>query len=101
MGMLRFSRRAEADLIEIGAYTLQRWGEAQAIHYLAELESCCRRMVENPLLGRSCDEIRAGLRRMEQGRHVIFYRLRGKGILVSRILHRSMMPGRHEMPEEK
>jgi plasmid stabilization system protein ParE len=37
----------------------------------------------------------AGLRRMEIGRHVVFYREDTEGILISRILHRRMLPERH------
>jgi plasmid stabilization system protein ParE len=43
---LSFSQRAEADLLEIGAYTLQTWGADQTIRYLDQLESCCRRLAE-------------------------------------------------------
>ncbi len=37
---------------------------------------------------------------MEQGSHVIFYRQRSGGILISRVLHRSMLPERHTMDDE-
>jgi plasmid stabilization system protein ParE len=36
-----FSRRAEADLLEIGSYTLQTWGIDQTIRYIDQLEACC------------------------------------------------------------
>jgi toxin ParE1/3/4 len=96
----RFSRRAEADLLGIGAHTLRTWGEDQAIRYLDDLEVCCQMLAENPTLGRACDEVRPGLRRMERGRHVIFYREEGGGILVSRILHQRMLPERHAIEEQ-
>jgi plasmid stabilization system protein ParE len=44
----RFSQRAEADLMAIGAYTVDRWGAEQAVRYLDSLERCCRRLAENP-----------------------------------------------------
>jgi antitoxin ParD1/3/4 len=45
------------------------------------------------MLGRPCDDIRPGLRRMEHGKHVVFYRLQKPGgILVVRILHQRMLP---------
>jgi toxin ParE1/3/4 len=105
VAVVRFSRRAEDDLLTIGAYALRIWGEAQADRYLNGLEACCKRLAESPLLGRICDEIypdlqRPGLRRMEQGRHVVFYRQQGAGIFVSRILHRSMLPGKHGVRNE-
>lgn len=92
MSAFRFSHRAEADLLGIARYTLRRWGEEQTIHYLNDLESCCQTLAENPTLGRSCDQIRPGLRRMERGRHVVFYRQEVWGVLISRILHQRMLP---------
>jgi toxin ParE1/3/4 len=96
----RFSQRAEADLLEIGAYTLGRWGEGQTLRYIDDLEACCRMLAANPALGRAADDIRPGLRRMECGRHVVFYRQGAGGILVSRILHQRMLPGRRAMEDE-
>jgi toxin ParE1/3/4 len=97
----RFSRLAEADLLSIGDYTIRTWGEAQADRYIAELEDCCRRLAGNPGLGRSCDHIRPGLRRMECGRHVVFYRQEAGGILIVRLLHRSMLPERHSIEDQE
>lgn len=94
MAKFRFSRRAKADLRGIGAYTLRTWGEDQTIRYIDDIEECCRMLAGNPKLGRACDDVGRGIRRMERGRHVIFYREDAKGILVSRILHRSMLPER-------
>jgi toxin ParE1/3/4 len=97
----RFSRRAEADLLSIGRYTLSTWGHAQAVRYLDDLEACCRMLANNPALGRSCDEVRPGLRRIEHGKHVVFYRLRESGgILIVRILHQRMLPERHAIDDQ-
>ena len=99
MAAFRFTRRAEADLLSIGAYTLRTWGEDQTIRYLDDLEACCQMLADNPTLGRVCDEVRPGLRRMERGRHVVFYREDAGGILVSRILHQRMLPERHAIDD--
>ena len=100
MASFRFSQRAEADLLGIGAYTLRNWGEEQAVRYLGDLERCCQMLADNPGLGRNCDHVRPGLRRMETGRHVVFYREDARGILVSRILHERMLPERHAIDDE-
>jgi toxin ParE1/3/4 len=92
---VRYSVRAEADLLSIGEYTLRTWGAKQTEKYLTSLEDCCLRLAANPLLGRSCDEIRPGLRRMEDEKHVVLHRQIPKGIFVSRILHKSMLPELH------
>jgi len=90
----RFSRRAEADLKSIADYTLRKWGKSQAARYISELEVCCQRLAGNPALGRPCDYVRPGLRRLEHGKHVVFYRQERGGIMVSRILHQRMLPDR-------
>lgn len=100
MTAVRYSSGAEEDLENIVEYTLRTWGEAQVFRYLNAIEDCCERLAENPMLGRSCEEIRPGLRRMEEGRHVIFYRQRANGIRVSRILHQSMAPESRFMDDE-
>jgi toxin ParE1/3/4 len=87
---------AERDLNGIANYTRDRWGILQAIRYIVELRSLCQQLAEMPTLGRSCEAIRPGLRRMEGGKHVIFYRVSEDGITVSRILHQTMLPDLHE-----
>ncbi len=100
MARFRFSRRAEADLFNIGDYTFRTWGEAQADRYIGQLEDCCQLLADNPALGRQCDEIRPGLRRMEQAKHVVFYREEQGGVLISRILHRRMLPEHQAIDDE-
>jgi toxin ParE1/3/4 len=97
----RLSRLAESDLIDIAGYTLRTWGENQAASYIDDLEACCRRLADNPASGRPCDHVRPGLRRTEQGRHVIFFRREPRGILVSRILHERMLPDRHPIDDDE
>ena len=95
MPVFYLSKRAEADLLNIGAYSIRNWGRSQAALYLNDLEACCQRLADNPGLGRACDEIRPGLRRMEHGKHAVFYRVVPDGIVVSRILHERMLPRKH------
>ena len=97
MPNLRFSRRAERDLLSIGEFTVRTWGVAQADRYLRDLEECCRLLTDNPELGQSGDHVRPGLRFIEKGRHTIFYRQESSGIHVVRILHQRMLPERHDV----
>ena len=92
MARFRLTVRAEEDLLRIGAYTLDRWGALQAARYLDELEACCQQLGDAPSLGRRCDAIRPGLRRMEHGRHTLFYRAQPEGVAIIRILHQDMLP---------
>jgi toxin ParE1/3/4 len=100
MSTLRFSRNAKADLLSIGAFTIETWGAARAERYLDGLERCAKMLAANPLLGRSCDWIRPGLYRFEKGRHGLFCRREEDGILVSRILDQSMMPEQQSFQDE-
>jgi toxin ParE1/3/4 len=95
-----FSRLAEVDLYGIGIYTLRTWGEALTDRYIRKIEESCQLLAGNPGLGRPCDDIRPGLRRMEAGKHVVFYREQPGGILVSRILHQRMLPENQAIDDE-
>lgn len=79
---------------------MRTWGEEQAIRYIGDLEACCLMLADNPALGRSCDDVRPGLRRMESAQHVVFYRDAIAGILISRILHPRMLPERYAMDDD-
>jgi toxin ParE1/3/4 len=88
----RFSRLARLDLIEIADYTVDSWGLSQAERYLDGLDDCFKQLVQSPRLGRTCDQIRRGYRRIEQAKHVIIYRADADGVFICRILHQSMLP---------
>ena len=100
MAKLRFSSAAEADLVSITAYTLRTWGDDQTIRYLNQLEETCQILSGNPSLGRGCDHIYPKLRRLECGRHVVFYCQEAEGILILRILHQRMLPKRDDFDEK-
>jgi toxin ParE1/3/4 len=90
----RLGPKGTSDLAEIFDYTVDTWGEQQAEKYIEELEACFQLLADSPGLGRACDLIAPGIRRFEQGKHVIFYKPDRSGILVSRILHQRMLPAR-------
>jgi toxin ParE1/3/4 len=69
-------------------YSFRTWGEDRAFRYLDDLQACCEMRADNPALGRACDHVRPGLRRMESG------------ILISRILHYRMLPQNYVIDDE-
>lgn len=93
----RLSRLALADLNAISQYTVRQWGVEQAERYITELDKMLKLLAASPAIGRTCDRIRKGYRRMEHGRHIIFYRTRPRdaGIDVMRVLHERMLPAEH------
>jgi toxin ParE1/3/4 len=101
MAVCKFSERAESDLDGIAAQSIRDWGPARADRYLDDLNALCQDLANNPGLGHACDHVRPGLRRLEEGRHVIFYRRRDAGgIRVVRILHDRMRPELHVTDED-
>lgn len=82
--------RARDDLKAIWRFTFQRWGERQADLYLQQLDAGIRSLVEFPDIGASCDHIRAGYRKLQIHRHLIFYRRSEGRIEIVRVLHQAM-----------
>lgn len=90
MRQLELTRSALQDLRSIARHTQARWGVAQRNAYLRGIDQAFRSLAENPVLGRACDEIRSGYRKLTHGRHVIYYKAADHEVLVVRILHVSM-----------
>ena len=57
MARYRLSARAAADVTGIADYTIERSGIEQARRYRDGLEFCFESLAENPLLGRSAEEL--------------------------------------------
>lgn len=87
--------KARKDLKNIWLYTYENFGADQADKYFDELESGMETIRDNPLVGVSCDYIRAGYRQFKVNEHYIFYRIGKKTINVVRILHDTMQVKNH------
>lgn len=86
---------AERDLIDIYLHGAERYGIAQAERYAAALSAKIETAARNPSFGADYAFVLPGLRRYEAGSHALYYRPTETGILVLRILHNRMDPGRH------
>ncbi len=90
------SERARKDLIGIADYTEEKWSEEQAERYIRMLLKECGELAGKPLVGRSYDSVRPGLRGSACGKHVIFYRvLSHSKVRIVRVLHERMDFPRH------
>jgi len=78
--------RAADDLLEIWL-TLSSDGVRRADAYLDKIEQQLKRCAEHPRMGRSRDELAAGLRSLIVYPYVVFYRPIDEGIDVIRVLH--------------
>jgi toxin ParE1/3/4 len=94
-GRYVLSPAAQADLEQIWDYTFDRWGIDQAEHYLRELQLVIELVAANPGIGKMCEEIRPGYRKLAAGSHVLFYRMTADNVIdVQRVLHERMDPDR-------
>lgn len=89
MSSVRFTPAAQADLEGIWEYTVDVWGLAQAERYVDDIQAACEGLVRRDRIGRRV-EVREGYLKYPVGRHLVFYRMRGDGIEVVRVLHQRM-----------
>lgn len=95
MTKVELTHDAERDLIDIYLYGIERFGLAQAEFYAETLNAKIATAAENPSLGTGWSFVRHDLRRYRSVSHAIYYRPTAEGILMLRILHGRMDPGRH------
>lgn len=89
---LSLSDEAIEDFRDILSYTMQMWGEQQVDQYAAILDKALTAIQQNPLMGKAD---LPPYRHVSAGKHIVFYRLTGNKIQVSRILHSAMDFVRH------
>lgn len=87
---LALTPKAETDLRDIEAYTLEQWGVEQWIAYEAALDQAFLAIGENPALGRARDEIRPGYRAHAVRQHLIVYRITRQAVVVIGIISARM-----------
>lgn len=83
------SELAQQDIISIGDYTMDTWGQEQVSKYLSQLEQRFEWLAENQKTGKKREDVKEGYRSYPEGRHVIFYRIKEDGIEVISVLHES------------
>ena len=91
---LTFTPAALADIGAIWDYTAETWGMDQADRYVDDIRAACVALAGGERSGRRVD-VRDGYLKYPVGRHLIFYRQDGLGIVVIRVLHQSMDVDRH------
>ena len=91
---LTFSPAAAADIGAIWDYTAETWGMDQADRYVDDIRDTCVALAGGERVGRRV-EVLDGYLKYPIGRHLIFFRQDGPGIVVIRVLHQSMDVERH------
>ena len=78
-------------MAEIWEYTDAQWGEAQADRYVADLSNTLERLTKGIAVSRRADQFAPDLRRIDVGRHAVFFQETDAAITVIRVLHQRMM----------
>lgn len=81
------SLAAEQDLRDIFDYTVEEFDLIQAEKYTLAFEDLFVTLTTNPESGKTRNEIKAGLRSIPKGVHIVFYRILSDRIRIVRILH--------------
>ena len=95
MAAYRLTLKADDDLTGIHEYTIANFGLEQARDYLNGLHQRFGDLAERPALGHGDDLLESGLRRYPYRSHVVFYMPENAGVLIVRVLHKSMDAPRH------
>lgn len=90
MKPIKFRTAASADMRRIARETRARWGEAQAAVYAAALRDDIKSLREFSLRFPEFEGGYKGLRRMNSGRHSVFYLVSDDRIEIVRVLHTAM-----------
>jgi toxin ParE1/3/4 len=85
---LQFTEPAENDLSEIGAFIAED-SPVNASRFVEGIYDRCRLLTQNPLSGRTRNELGAGLRSIIFGRYVILYHVLGDCLEIVRVIHGS------------
>lgn len=88
--MYRLSEKASEDLDDILDYSIIEFGVDVMLDYHLSLENCFELLAENPDLGLKAYNIRQNYFYFQHRSHLIFYKKEIDGILIVRLLHKSM-----------
>jgi toxin ParE1/3/4 len=91
MNTFILTNAAIRDLKDIASFTEKRWGKSKRNSYLRQLNDSFHLISESPEIGKSCDYIKYGYRKIQSNSHIIFYKIKlDKSVEIIRILHERM-----------
>ena len=86
---------AQADLIGIRRFTLEKWGNAQSITYLSKLRQTFALLDNGPGLGTLKPELGRNIVCFPCASHVTYYVLDERNLIIFAVLHKSLVPDSH------
>ncbi|MEQ8404998.1 MAG: type II toxin-antitoxin system RelE/ParE family toxin [Oceanicaulis sp.] len=94
---IRLSRRARADLEDVRTFTRARWGADQWLAYYKKIVHAFELIAAQPEQGRDRSLFAPGMRSINCGRHVIFYKrleaAKGEPVVLRIVHQRRHLPG--------
>lgn len=84
------ARLARRDLQAIARYSEKEWGAARKAQYMAAIREKFSLLLQRPAIGAPRHDIAPGYRSHPVGRHLIFYRVEDKSVVIVRVLHQRM-----------
>lgn len=92
MAKFEYTEIARKELINIIGYTVDTWGQSQALKYVDGLEVLAQRLAETPELGKHRADIflKRKILIFPYEKHILYYAVIPNGISIIRILHESM-----------
>ena len=94
MSRVRLTIAARDDLAGIWEYSVENWARGKARIYMTAIRTACALAASREIPSRAVSGA-DNLRQVRSGKHLIFFRPDGDGILVLRVLHESMDVPRH------
>ncbi|MFW2830748.1 type II toxin-antitoxin system RelE/ParE family toxin [Sphingomonas sp. ID0503] len=87
---MQLSEAADADLDGILAYGIEQFGEDTAEAYVRGFDGALALIAEFSPIGSMHDEVRPPIRSLPHGSHYNLYDVFDNGVVVQRMLHKSM-----------
>jgi toxin ParE1/3/4 len=84
--MFTRSVRAEEDLIDIWTF-IAKDSVTAADQVLDRIDEVCARLADQPRMGRSRNDLAAGLRYFVADAYLVLYRVAGGGVEIVRVVH--------------
>jgi toxin ParE1/3/4 len=89
MKSYKLTEMAGQDIQNLANYTKKEWGEEQADKYTREVFNALDKIAEIPEIGLIANYAVSNFRKMPIGKHLIFYTIFKKQVVIVRILHHS------------
>ena len=92
MAIVKVSKKAENDLVEIGEYTENNWGIDKRNQYLDEIDQRFHLLAENPAypMVKDISHIKKGCFSLLINEHIIIFRKHSYGVRIVRVLGQPM-----------